>query len=198
VYIAVSGTSQAVTGLTMGTTYWFKVQAVNSGGYSGYSSVVSEKTNISVTLSGAVNACLTTYNIRPVYRMVVYLNETSYNYSANTSVVYWRIYRQSTNSAWHTYNQYTGHSHYLKLNGSTVKSGSSRSNRFKYSYSTYAYERLYTTSTANSNAYDSGSITITHDADGEKTIAVSAYDSFGGQVPGISSCSTSYALSDLR
>ncbi len=192
-----TSTSRAFTGLNPGTTYYFRAYTEGTNTNSSWSGTVSRATPNPV-LSGSIT-CTDDYNIRPVYRIYMRLNETAYNISANSSTIMWTVYRYSTNSAWHTYNQNTGHSHSVVVNGSTVKSGASRSYRFLNSYAVNSYEKLYGTSTANTNTYDRGWIEVAHNADGRKTISASISDSFGGQVPGVAGCSIgSYTLSDLR
>jgi len=192
-----TGTSRSFTGLNPGTTYYFKAQTVGTDTSSAWSGPANATTPNPVL--SAAKACSDDYNIRPVYRIYLRLDETAYNIPANSSTVMWTAYRYSTNAAWHTWNQNAGHSHSIVVNGSSVKSGASKSYRFLNSYAVNSYEQLYGTSTAKTNTYDRGWITVAHNADGAKTISASVSDNFtGGQVPGIASCSISFSLSDLR
>jgi len=190
--------SQAFTGLLPATTYYFRVQTIGVNTSSSWSGTATRATN-SPTLSGAIT-CTGIYNVRTQFTIYLRLNETAYNISANSSTVAWTAYRY-VNTTWSgTFNQNTGHSHNVVVNGTSVKSGASRTYRFLNASAIGSYELLYGTSSANVNTYDSGSINVAHNADGSKAISASISDNFtGGQVPGVASCSiASYTLSDLR
>ena len=151
------------------------------------------------TLSSAAS-CVDAYSVRGMFDVVLTLQETSMNLNANSSVVTWTAYRRSRDNNYHTWNtQYQAEdTHSATVNGTLVYSGPSASKRFYSTYSVWATEALYNTSTANVNSSDSGSINIAHNADGTKTISGSVSDTFGAEVFGAASCSFNYTLSDLR
>lgn len=150
-------------------------------------------------LSGAAS-CVQAYNVRDMFDVVLTLQETSMDINANSSTVSWWAYRRSRNNAYHTWNlQYQAEDqHNVVVHGTSVKSGPSASYRFYNSYSVWATEALYNTSSANVDSNNSGAINIAHNADGTATIYGSVSDTFGAQVFGAASCGLNYTLSDLR
>lgn len=195
-----SGTSTTITGLTDGTTYYFRVRGYIDT-YDGPNSSTANVATKSVSLSGA-SSCTATYSNRPKYNIVVSLQEVSYNIAANTSNVFWQAYRYpnayvSVGTYDETASGMAGWSHSVVVDGSTVVSGGSRSGRWRgRAANTSDYEAFYGTNTA-SNSYYSGTRTISHNTDGAKTISMSVSDGSTG-IFGSASCSKSYVLSDLR
>ena len=195
---SITGTSQAFTGLSPGTTYYFRVQAVYGSYTSSWSSTASAST-LNPVLSGAVS-CGGAYSMRPAFILYLTIQETNYNIAGNYSTVTWTAYRTSSSTG--TFNQYNGNTYDIVVNGGSVQNGASRTARFRYSSG--GSEMMYNTSTAATDTYDSNSINIAHNADGTQTISAYITDNFtngsgGAGVPGSTRCDIgSYTLSTLR
>lgn len=196
--INTTNTSQAVTGLTDGTPYYFRVRAYINANSSANSATVNAPTT-SVVLSGQ-GSCSDSYSARPNYRVDLVWTEVSYNIAANTSNVTWVTYRTPNIQVSGTWDETlpAGWTFNAAINGQTVLSGGQgRSGRWR---SRTAYigntEAFYGVNTTANSSY-SGTITVAHNADGTKTVATYVYDGSTG-IFGTASCSGSYVLSDLR
>lgn len=178
-------TSKAITGLNQNTTYYVRVRSVIGSYISPSSSTVSAKTP-TVVLSGPVE-CAGTYSGRTTFQVRLWLNEVSYNLSANTSNVSWSLYRiRASSPIYYSYDQTKTWPWAVSINGSNW-SGASNSIVFKTNGAIGATEGI-----------SSGSLTVAHNSDGRKTISYAGSDGPGSTIFGSASCSSSYVLSDLR
>lgn len=137
-----------------------------------------------VVLSGPVE-CAGAYSGRPTYHLRLWLQEVSYNLDANQSNINWQLYRYSTSSTYHSYDQTKTWPWSVSINGSGW-GGVSNSIAFKVG-GAGATETIAT-----------GSLTVQHDGNGNATIGYSGSDGPGSSIFGSASCSGSYGLSDLR
>jgi len=184
-----TGTSSSVTGLIPATTYYFRLRGT-VGAYQGPNSAAKSATTLTPTVTlSAAKYCSDVYSNRSAYQLRVKVDEVSYNLTNNTSNVNWTIYRYTVTSGWNSWDVSKTWPYNVTVNG-VSKSGSSNSDAFKNNSNAGATETI-----------ASGTVTVTHGADGTKTISFSGYDgtsSNQSDIFGNASCSGTYVLSDLR
>ena len=183
-------TSQAVTGLTPNVTYYFRVRAKQNTDTSTNSSTASALTPTpNVVLSGSQDCPGGPYSGTSTYRynLVLNLQEVSYNLAANTSNVNWSLFRiKAIATAYGSYDTVNSWLWTVDINGSHWENYSN-SIAFKTGVAVGTTEGI-----------SSGSLTVTHNTDGTKTISSSAIDGPGSPVFVSAGCSSDYVLSDLR
>lgn len=186
--INTTSTSQAVSNLIPVTTYYFRVRANINAYTSAYSSSVNGTTqNPNPVLAGAAT-CAGTYSGRSAFQVRLTIQEVSYNITNNTSNINWTLYRYAASSGWASYDQTTTWGWSISIDGQG-SSGSSNSGFWKNNASV----------AGETETISSGTKTITHNANGTKTISYSGSDGPGSSIFGSASCSGSgYVLSDLR
>lgn len=137
-----------------------------------------------ISLPGPVE-CAGAYSGRSTYQLRLWLQNVSYNFSANTSVVNWHLYRYSTSSSYHSYDRTKTWPWSVNINGQGW-SGQSNSTAFEVG-GAGTVETIAT-----------GSLTVAHNANGNANIGYSAQDGPGSNIFGQASCSSTYNLADLR
>lgn len=179
-------TSSTASSLIPATTYYFRLRGT-IGSYQGPDSTTKSAVTLTpnVVLSGP-QYCSGAYSGRPAFHLRLQLQEVSYNLTANTSNVSWSLYRIRVSTYSGTYDQTKTWPWSVNINGSSW-SGSSNSIVFKNNSAIGATESI-----------ASGSLTVTHNTDGTKTISFSASDGPGSNIFGSASCSSTYTLSKLR
>jgi len=195
-------TSKVFTGLTPTYTYYYRVRA-NISPYSSTSSSPAANATTptpSYTLL-STQYCTANYSARSVYRIELSITEASNpDIVNNTSNVTWYAYRTpNSQQPIGTYDEtlVAGWSYSVGVNGSTVASGTSRSGRWRGRIAYVGNIEAFYGTNVNSDSYYSGTVPVTHNADGTKTINVSVYDGTTG-IYGTASASCNYVLSNLR
>jgi len=196
-YSTVNSTTinKVFTGLAPSTTYYFRVRT-NINAVSSISSSAVSATTVTpnVVLSGPVE-CAGTYsqggnlNGNPAYAFEVRVRaqEVSYDIPSNTSNVTWSIFRRAIKASYSSYDQSKTWGWSVNIGGQGA-SGSGNSSFWKSNPSVIG----------ETESIGSGTVTITHDVNGNATISYSGSDGPGSSVFGVGSCSGAYGLSTLR